>query len=252
MSDQEAAEQRALEQEKLREEIKQLRAAGRTKWITPAALATLLPLLAGFGLWIAGEIKQYNQAYIALADRDRLQAQKEQLQDQKDSLNLEVQTLLQLKTHYAAEAERLRRDTAAKQATIDHTYLRGVYTRAETLYSLNHIDGWGPAIEINQLRQQLARQPLADELSVTLNDLLERYEFALQVVDTSRNILKEFDQTSALMPASEWTKELRPMPSGAFSPGRNIMVESYEKTPRYYDVDEGRFLTEEETGSFKR
>lgn len=247
-----AQQREELEQEKLREEIKQLRAAGRTKWITPAALATLLPLIAGFGLWIAGELKQYNDAYAALAERDQLQAQKDQLQNQKDSLNLEVQTLLQLKTHYAAEAERLRRDTEAKQATIDHTYLRGVFTRAETLYSLNHIDGWGPAIEIDKVRLQLEQQSIPDELSVTLNELMERYEFALQVVDTSRDILEEFNQTSALMPASEWTKELHPEPSGIFIDGRNIMMEGYGETPRYYDVDEGRFLTDEEIRTFQR
>ena len=51
-----------LEREKLREEIKQLRAAARTKWITPAALIAMLPLLAGFGVWILGEVKQYNES----------------------------------------------------------------------------------------------------------------------------------------------------------------------------------------------
>ncbi|WP_432695856.1 hypothetical protein ACQUQP_15115 [Marinobacterium sp. YM272] len=247
-----AQQREELEQEKLREEIKQLRTAGRTKWITPAALATLLPLLAGLGLWIVGELKQYNEAYAALAERDQLQAQKDELQNQKDSLNLEVQTLLQLKAHYATEADRLRRDTEAKQASIDHTYLRGVFTRAETLYSLNHIDGMGPAPNIDKLRQQLNQQPLPDELAKTLDDLLYRYEYALLVVDTSREILEEFDQTSALMPASEWTKALRPMPSGLFIAGRNIMEAGDGESRRYYDVDEGRFLTEEEIASFQR
>src|SRR5215510_13816616 len=51
---------RRLERDKRLEEIKQLRASRRTQWITPAALATLVPLLAGLILWIFGELKQYN------------------------------------------------------------------------------------------------------------------------------------------------------------------------------------------------
>jgi hypothetical protein len=40
-------ELQSLEREKLRVEIEQLRSAARTRWITPTALATLLPLVAG-------------------------------------------------------------------------------------------------------------------------------------------------------------------------------------------------------------
>lgn len=52
-----------LELEKHTEELRQLRANGRIRWITPTALAALLPLLAGFGLWTAGEMKQYSEGY---------------------------------------------------------------------------------------------------------------------------------------------------------------------------------------------
>ena len=67
------------------------------------------------------ELKQYNEGYKALAERDALLQEKVALREQKDSLNIEVSTLLQLKAHYADEAERLQRDTAAKQEAIDKT-----------------------------------------------------------------------------------------------------------------------------------
>ena len=123
-----------LERDKRVEEIRQLRESAKTRWITPTALALLLPLLATFGVWIVGELKQYSKAYQALEQRDALKEEKDALQSQKDSLNLEILTLLGQKEHYANEAQRLQRETAAKQDVIekkqdvlDKTYLRGVF-----------------------------------------------------------------------------------------------------------------------------
>ncbi len=65
-------ELRRLERDKRVEEIRQLKARGRAQWITPAALAAMVPLLAGLGIWVVGEIKQYNEGYQALQEVDRL------------------------------------------------------------------------------------------------------------------------------------------------------------------------------------
>jgi hypothetical protein len=102
-------EQKQLERDKLKEELKQLRTARKTVWITPAALAALLPLVAGFGVWTFNEIKQYNEGYKALAERDKLKQEKRDLND-------EVRTLIASKTNYANEKDRLEREAAAQQA----------------------------------------------------------------------------------------------------------------------------------------
>lgn len=239
-----------LEREKLREEINQLRASAKTKWVTPTVLGVLLPLVAGFGVWILGELKQYNEGYRAIAQRDALEKEKTELRQQKDSLNLELATLLQLKAHYAAESDRLRRDTEAKQATIDTTYLRGCFTQAEALYALDHIKGMGPPPDeraMMEVRQQIKQLP--ETTAAAMNDILGRYELSLTVINISRDVIGEFDDALKLMPASEWTKKLHGMPSGAVLRGRKIMFSNDGDDNAYYDVTEGRFLTEEEVAA---
>jgi hypothetical protein len=238
-----------LERDKRLEEIRQLRANAKTRWITPAALAALLPLLAGFGVWIVGELKKYNEGYQALAERDALRREKEALQRQKDSLNIEVSTLLQLKTHYADEAQRLQRDTAAKQDVIDKTYLRGAFTMGEALYALDHIRGMGPGPDANGLQRLRAdAKPLPAQAGRTLDDVLQRYELSLELIGITREIISEFDNTLKLVPASDWTRTLQGMPTGAVLPDRKIMVlQRKGDAPRYYDVAGGRFLTKEES-----
>lgn len=207
-------------------------------------MAALLPLVAGLGIWILGELKQYNEGYQAIAQRDALKEEKKELQQQKDSLNLEVATLLQLKAHYVAEADHLRRDTQAKQATIDKTYLRGIFTRAEAMYSLDHVKGMGPAPDLDQVSEHIKQLPESERQK--LNDVLARYEFSMDVIEMSRAIIAEFDEALRLMPASEWTRELQPMPSGAVIADRKIMSTKPGKGQRHYDITEGRFLTEKE------
>ena len=63
-----------LEREKREEELRQLKADARFRWVTPAALAALLPLVAGLGLWVWGEVKQYNEGYRALEEKKTLVA----------------------------------------------------------------------------------------------------------------------------------------------------------------------------------
>ena len=233
-----------LERDKRIEEIRQLRASGKTRWITPTALAALLPLLTGLGIWIVGEFKQYSEGYKALAERDVLQREKNALQEQKNSLNLEVSTLLQLQAHYANEAERLRRDTVAKQEAIDKTYLRGVFTSAEALYALDHIKGMGPPPDENALKRvREAMQQLPKGTTDIVADILQRYEMSLLVVGISREVIAEFDHTLNLIPASEWTRKLQSMPTGAILPGRKIMFSHKGDQRQYYDVTAGRFLS---------
>jgi len=229
-----------LEREKLEEEIKQLRVGARVKWITPAVLASLLPLFAGFGLWLSSELKQYNEGYRAIAERDQLEKDKAELQTQKDSLNLEVSTLLQLKSHYATEADRLQRDTEAKQSLIDNTWLRGTFTRWEAEYALRHA---GEPMNLDDVRRAVATLP--DEERQTLEQLLSQYEFAFDVIDMSGNIIREFDHALALMSTSEWTDDLEVHPTGAVIQDRKIMTTKGTPT-RYYDITAGRFLTDDE------
>lgn len=229
-----------LEREKLEEEIKQLRAGARIKWITPAALATLIPLVVGFGVWLSSEVKQYNEGYRAIAERDELKKEKAEIQKQKDSLNLEVLTLLQLKSHYATQADRLQRDTEAKQSMIDNTWLRGSFTRWEAVYALEHA---GEPQNLDDIRQAVASLPDAERRK--LEQVLSQYTFAFDVIDMSSDIIVEFNHALALMPTSEWTKDLQAQPTGAVIQDRKIMSTTSSPT-RYYDVTAGRFLTDDE------
>lgn len=237
-----------LERDKKIEEVRQLRANARTRWITPTALAALLPLIAGFTVWIVGELRVYNAGYRALAEVDSLRKEKEALQREKTSLNVEVATMLQLKTHYAGEAERLQRDTLAKQEALDRNYLRGVFTSAEAIYALDHMKGVGTPVDKAALaRLRSDAKQLPKESAGALNRLLDYYELSLEIIPISRQMLSDFDSTLKLIPTSEWTRDLQSMPTGYFLNGRKIMESKRKGDPnRYYDVIAGRFLTSEE------
>ena len=242
-----------LELDKRTEELRQLRGNSRIRWITPTALAALLPLLAGFGIWVVGEFKQYSEGYRALAERDALRAERTTLQQQKDSLNIEVATLLQLKSHYAQEAERLRNETVAKQDAIDKNYLRARFTSSEALYALDLIKGLGPPPAegtLDKLRADAKQLPAAS-LKV-LDDVLQRHRQSAELLQISRELMTEFDSTLKLMPASEWTRDFQPTLSGQFGGNRKLMVKQQRGNPAlYYDVQLGRQLTTAEAEALR-
>lgn len=244
-------ELRRLERDKRIEEIRQLKSRGRAQWITPAALAAMLPLLAGLGIWMVGEIKQYNEGYRALQEVDRLAAEKDALQEQKNNLNIEVSTLLDLKRHYAEQANELQAKFEERQQQLDATYARARFAAAEARYALGHIEGLGPAPDaaaLAALRQQMDNLP--PEVAETLDRILERYGLAVDMIELSEKTLAAFGDTLELVPVSAWAAELEYMPSGSIAAGRNVMISQARRgddhSRRYYDVDEGRFLLESE------
>jgi hypothetical protein len=244
-------ELRRLERDKRIEEIRQLKARGRAQWITPAALAAMIPLLAGFGIWVVGEIKQYNEGYRALQEVDRLAAEKDALQEQKNDLNIEVSTLLDLKRHYAEQASELQARFEERQQQLDATYARARFAAAEAGYALGHIEGLGPAPDaaaLAALRQH--RDDLPPEVAETLGQFLERYGLAVEMIGISEKTLAAFGAALEIVPVSDWAAELSYMPSGSIAAGRNVMISQTGRrdgqSPRYYDVDEGRFLSESE------
>lgn len=239
-----------LERDKRIEEIKQIKASGKTRWITPTALAALLPMLAGIGLWVVSELKQYGEGYQALRKRGKLLAEKQELQRQKESLNIEIIALLDLKKHYAEQAKALRVQSKERQKMLDTTYVQARFATAETRYALSHIEGMGPGpnhIALEKLKKDLAGLP--NGLSRQLHEILDRYILAVDMIDVSQRTLEAFRTTLGLISASDWAVKLEAVPSGYVIADRNIMIERSPQGNRYFDVDEGRFLSEEEIKS---
>jgi hypothetical protein len=208
----------------------------------------MLPLLAGLGIWVVGEIKQYNEGYRALREVDRLAAEKDALQAQKNDLNIELSTLLDLKRHYAEQAQELQARFEERQQQLDATYARARFTAAEAGYALGHIEGLGPgpdAAALAALRQHA--EALPPEAAETLEQILERYGLAVEVIGISERILAAFGDTLELVPVSAWAADLEYMPSGSIAAGRKVMISQArrgdDRSRRYYDVDEGRFLS---------
>ena len=240
-----------LEREKREEELRQLKTSARARWVTPAALVALLPLLGGFGLWVVGEVKQYGEGYRALKERDALRQEKEALQRQKDSLNVEIGTLLQLKEHYAGEARALKAESEARQEAVDRLYLRAVSMSAGTVYALDHVKGMGPGPDrkaLDAVRADLKQLP--KESAARVEDLLQRHDLMATIIGMSREMIGSFDKALALIPASDWARRLRPMPPGP-EQKPNLMVGDSPDGPRYYDMTAGRFLTKEEAAKIR-
>ena len=240
-----------LEREKREEELRQLKANAKTWWITPAALLALLPLVGGLGAWIFNEVKQYNEGYKALKEKESLEKEKEALQRQKDSLNIEIAALLQLKEHYAGQAKQLRAEVEAKQDATDKAYLRAVFDGSETVYALDHVVKGSPDLDPKALAALKADIKLPKESADRMQQLFQRYELMGTIIHISRASSVSFNKAVGFIPASEWARQLQPMPTGSVISNRKVMVSNAVDGPRYYDVNEGRFLTKEESKDAK-
>jgi hypothetical protein len=194
-------------------------------------------------------MKQYHEGYRALEQRDRLAAEKTELQRQKDSLNLEVGTLLDLKRHYAEQVQDLQARFEQRQQQLDATYARARFASAEARYALSHIEGLGPGPDTAALdAPRPALETLDPNAAGTIQQLIDRYLLAIDMIAVSEEVLETLDDTLDLVPASDWAAALEYTPSGSIVPGRNIMIvggaRGARTDERYYDVDEERFLTE--------
>ncbi len=162
-----------------------------------------------------------------------------------------MSTLLDLKRHYAEQANELQAKFEERQQQLDATYARARFAAAEAGYALGHIERLGPAPDaaaLAALRQQMENLP--PEVAETLDQTLERYGLAVEMIGISERILAAFGDTLELVPVSGWAAELEYMPSGSIAAGRNVMISQSGRgdgrSPRYYDVDEGRFLLQDE------
>jgi hypothetical protein len=229
-----------LERDKRLEEIKQLRAERRRAGSRPAFFIALLPLLGTFGLGIFEEFKQYNKGTQALAERDALRQEKDDLQG-----HIEVDALLQLKKHYVDESQRLERETALKQYVLNTTYLRSVYEMGEAKYALGLRAG--ERLDDNALEQLKAdAKQLPAQSGDTFDRVLADYNHSEFVIGTALEIISKFESAMKLVPASDRTRALR-YETGVLGSQKVLVLREGVETPRYYDVDKGRYLTKEES-----
>jgi hypothetical protein len=133
---------------------------------------------------------------------NKLGQEKEALQKQKDSLNIEIGTLLQLKDHYAGQAKQLRLEVEAKQEIMDKSYLSALFMSAETVYALDHVKGMGPGPDPKALRTiQADLKQLSKDSAARMEDLLRRYELMATIISASRRSILLFEKAFRLTPA---------------------------------------------------
>jgi hypothetical protein len=268
MSDAESidAEIKRLERDKKIEELRQLK-SGWTKWATPATMLALLPFLIGFGAWALSELRLYsNQEVFRQLEREKqsLIAEKAALQGEKTGLNIEIQTLIQLKQHYGEEAEKaealrnevqgrldeLRALAEKRQAQVDANYLKARFARDEADYALSHIDVGQAEEKLDEFRRAVEGMPA--DLAAKLRGVVSDYELAVDMIDASTETLVMSGEALDLLPASDWARRFESRPSGYFIPGRQIMIADPGPEASYYDVDRGRLLTDEEARNLSR
>jgi hypothetical protein len=100
---------------------------------------------------------------------------------------------------------------------------------------------------LEKIKKNLAGLP--HEFAVQLREMIDRYMLAVDMIDVSQRTLEAFRTTLGLISASDWAVKLEAVPSGYVIAGRNIMIGRSRQGNRYFDVDEGRFLSEEEIKS---
>lgn len=83
----------ALENEKLEEEIKQIKKGTSNIWRTPTALIAILTLTGTCFAFIYREISTYTTTYKTIAENENLKKTKKELQDEKNNLYIEIQAI---------------------------------------------------------------------------------------------------------------------------------------------------------------
>lgn len=181
--------------------------------------------------------------------RERLK-QVEQIE--LDAIRREKEILSREIAHGRDRVRDLQEKFEKRQAQLTTTYVRARWTIEETRYALGHFKGMGPKLDeatFDALRTESDK--LSRPLSGALRDMISRYEIAAIMIEASEETLAAFGDTLDLIPVPEWAARLEWGPSGAVLAGGNIMVlrdtEGDPPRNRYFDVDAGRFLSEEES-----
>ena len=260
-----------LERDKLQEELRQLKESASKRWIAPTVWLAVLPLLGGFGLWMIGELKQYNKAYQALAKADQLEKEQQAAETKRAQLNGEILTLLAQKTDYAVtagqlektvaqhqqtanrlakevaakrqEVEKWKQELAAQKEKLDQLYLQIVFANFETGYALSHITS-SPSVDpkaVEQIRGDLKTLP--KEATERIDNLLRDYQLAFELSKGVEKDLAKNSQDLQKTAVSAWARELQCQgPRGYLMKGRSIMVTKGPGERRYYDVELGKFV----------
>jgi hypothetical protein len=226
-----------LERDKKATEIEQLK---KTKWVTPTFLLALLPLIGGFGLWVASEVKQFNEAYRA---KDELQDVKRRLQE----INAEIQTMLLLKNEVRDQLKVAQEQLKTTQQQVDRAYLKIKFTSGEVRYALGHL----PTLDRRPDRARLeslgrALDQLPKETADPIREIIRVHNVVMDIAKFSEALTKAANDEVQFIPASDWTRKFQAMPGGSILPNRKLMVMHGEKGPMYYDVDRDQQLSAED------
>jgi hypothetical protein len=241
------SEIRRLELERLEEELRQLRARGRAQWVAPATILALIPLAAGFGLFVWNEIKAMTPLYdrvvkadAILAENDALEAEIAALEERRANLNVEITSLIAQYGFYVEQARELRDRFEAREQDVERAWTRTQYAVGELTYTLSHVRGYGDRPDFAALRQAIA--PLDPDVRRGVDDVFQGYGFCLDIIDIAEDGVDSFERTLALLPVPERIARLRFEPS----PMQDVLVWPVGTPEDYYDVEAGRFLTPEE------
>jgi hypothetical protein len=250
-----------LERDKKAAELANLRAGEKPRWVTPAILLALIPIVGTFSGWGWNEVMKYRADYGA-------SAQVKELENQSSRINIEIQTLLSwkrdLQDELKSSQERLKAaqdqlkiaegqfsDLQAKidvkQEQIDKAYLRSKFANAEVAYAIAHLSpaaqGMGQA-GLEELTRTLDQLPA--ETSRRITRFIARYRSIGDIVNFSQRLTASANEAVQSIPAGEWAQKFRPMPTGSIIQSRRIMERQDGDASTYYDVDRGEHLTAEQ------
>ncbi len=253
-------ERKQLENDKLRAEVDQARLSW---WKRPgyfAGAAPILIALAGvFTAWVTGyfdtqreqlatEISVLEKDVGELAaekealesDRSELEAANAELEDSSARLAAEKSTLELERIALLAESEKLSQEIAAAKQSLDLAYLRIRVAAEDAKYALKHFESY--AAETGDYTQYIIERmdALPDDVQPQMFGLFELLANRFNVVLITQESLGQLDDRLASIETSPWTKTLRWEP---FLSQEGLMQ---DEDGKYYDIENGRFLTDEE------
>lgn len=241
------SEIRRLERERLEEELRQLRARGRAQWVAPATILALIPLVAGFGLFVWTEVRALTPLYqrvadaeAILAENDALEAEIAALKERRANLNVEITSLIAQYGFYVEQARELQARFEARERDVELAWTRTRYAVGEMSYTLSHVRGLGAPPDLDTLRETLAS--LDPAVRAGVDEVFSGYGLCREIVAIAEDNVDWFERTLALLPVPERIARLRYEPS----PMQNVLTWPAGLPEDYYDVEAGRFLTPEE------
>ena len=165
---------------------------------------------------------------------------------ERESLRSEIVNLANTRDTLTEANADLSQANADMQERINDVYLQLKFIRAEASYALAHLKGMKQLDDESRREIETALLNVPNAASQAVAEILRKEDATSRIVKITEDGLAEMRERIETVPASDWTRRLRP----TIDPRGRLMEDP--TNGRYYDLDERRFYSRDELDAASR